>query len=155
MTGANTDEQQQTAIEFEAPTEPVVRQVTPVRIPGPDKQEIEEYPATRPKDGFLLKLGRMASGSDEQQIALVDEFIDKVFTEDDAARLRHRIEDDDDWLDLDSDTGGASLVAVIEQLQQVWGKGRGGKSSGSPGPRRSPGKRSTARSLSKGSTRKR
>ena len=105
----------------------------------------------RPKLAVLLKLASVLTDDSNElaQAGALDGFIDKVLTEDSAAHLRARLEDEDDDLDLDS----PGFVMMFQTLVGLWYGGPTGGRGASPRSRSATGKRSTGRRPSKGSTR--
>lgn len=91
-----------------------------------------------PKGAFFLDLSQRLK-TPEQQAGAIAEVLEVIFDEESAVYVWGRLRDDDD--DLDADEVGK----IIENLQELWGKGRGGSSNGSPHSARPRTKRSTAR----------
>lgn len=93
-----------------------------------------------PKGAFFVAVAEGLTGSDPgEQLAAQREVLDKIFDDDSRAYLQERLDDDEDYFDIDS------LGAMVEELQELWGKGRGGSSGGSPRSSGGRSQRSTAR----------
>lgn len=112
----------------------------PVKVDG------ELLHVRRPKGAFFIALAnRMASGSELEQAAAMDDVLGKVFDEESAKHLRARLDDEEDEFDVD-DVG-----MILTRLRELWSRGRPtGSASGSRPPRRRSGGPSTARSRSAG-----
>lgn len=146
-------------------TEPAYLETEVAQLPGADtdRDTSQDRPpfrlgdddtvliGKRPKLAVLLKLMNVMNNDADPmaQAAGLDQFIDRVLTDESAAYLRSRLEDEDDDLDLDSP--GFSMM--FQYLVGLWYAGPTGSPAGSPRSRTRTGQRSTGRRPSKGKTR--
>lgn len=120
-------------LDFTTPTRDL-HQVTVFKLDG------EALEAVEPKSARFLSLVRSIDTSDEfQQAGLIEDFLDLCMTEATAARLRERLDDDEDPFDLDT------LTQIIRGLQEAWTRRPTGPSATSSGRPKRTGTASTVR----------
>lgn len=103
--------------------------------------------ARQPKASLLINMARNAKSTDpEQQVDIIEDFIDSSLTAESAEHLRDRLMDPDDTLDYDG------LIPLIEALKERWFTRPTGKPTASSRRRPARGTGSTARARSGGPT---